>query len=158
MPRCMQPLAPSDCGCIAIKKNRFLTLHIIHKCQLYHSKRGAMWGMQPLWNVIVGSKSHSKHLSDDILACKHMYRENWLYWFEVKRTLISQKNNLSVSNGMRSGFVKVTTLSSFHSALLCLGSSRTHQTQQQQSRNFIDDEEFMWINKWLWLISWWLSK
>ena len=47
VPCCAQPLAPSDCRFIAIKKKRFLILHIIHKCQLYHSKRGAMWGMQP---------------------------------------------------------------------------------------------------------------
>ena len=152
VPRCAQPLAPFDCGCIAIK-NRFLVLHIIHKCQLYCSQRVraafhrcATWGM-PHRKMSSWEVSHdSKHMSDDILTCKQMYRKNRLYCFEVKRTLISQKNDLSVSNGMRSGFVKVTTVSSLHWALSCSGSSRTHQTQQQQSRNSIDDEEFTWIN------------
>ena len=80
------------------KKNRFLVLHIIHKCQLYCSQRVravfrgcATWGM-PHRKMLSWEVSHdSKHVSDDILTCKQMYRKNRLYCFEVKRTLISQK-------------------------------------------------------------------
>ena len=87
-------------------------------------------GAKPLWgiikcmrSVVVRSKSYSKYRSDGMLACKQMYKKNWLHCFEVKRALISKKIQLSVLNGVRSGFVKVAAVSTLQSTLLCLESS-----------------------------------
>ena len=142
VPCCAQPLAPFDCD----EKNRFLILHIIHKCQLYLPQQKSEGHI--LWMC-----NRRKQVIQQTLEQQHKYWHVNKCTEKISCTVSSQKNSdqpkndMSVSSGMRSGFVKVTTVSSFHSALSCLGSSQTHQTQQWQLRNSIDDKEFTWINE-----------
>ena len=138
------------------------------KWQLYHSNRvGAGFPGCPTWgiikcmrSVVVKRKSYSKYMSDGMLACKQMYKKNWLHCFEVKRTLISKKIELSVLNGVRSGFVKVVVVRTLQLTLLCSESSWTHHTQQRikkidwwwriHVKKWIESDRFHdnWVNKW----------
>ena len=156
VPPCAQPLAPFDCECIVLKKIDFWYYILFINAS---STTANEWGpCSTDAAIIIGGESHGKHMSNDILTCKQMYRKNWLYCFEVKRTLISQKNDLSVSNGMRSGFVKVTTVSSFHSVLSCSANTpdstvtikKFHQWRRIHMNKWIDCDQFRddQVNKW----------
>ena len=124
------------------------------KWQLYHSKRVgaafpgcATWGIvKCMRSVVVRSKSHGKYVSDHTFACKQMNKKKWLHCFEVKRTLISKKIELSVLNGVRSGFVKVAAVSTLQLMLSCSESSQTPHTQQIESWKSIDEE---FTKKWI---------
>ena len=91
--------------------------YVINACSTrYHSKRVraafrgcATWGM-PHRETVIGSKSHCKHVSDDMSICKQMYMKSRLHCFEVKRAPITQKIGQSVPNGVRSRLVKFSTV------------------------------------------------
>ena len=79
VPCCAQPLAPFDCRCIAIKKNRFLILHIIHNASSTSKRvravfRGcATWGMPPSSSEYIAMRAY-RHRRKQVAQ---QTRERW---------------------------------------------------------------------------------
>ena len=127
--------------CLACPKECRNTVHIIHKCQLYQAlpqqksegrvPRVCNLGHAASW--VIGSKSHSKHVSDDMSTCKQMYMKSRLHCFEVNlRAPITQKIGRSVPNGVRSRLVKFSTVGGPSFAVVVLRKhSKTPQSTQR---------------------------